>query len=188
MDVSDFIKRARSALGRGVPYRQGTVSDFTSAMPPASGLDCGTFIRWAAKLELPEGRWDTTGIVHEAIGGQNYFKKIAAPYPGCVIVYPDYKAVAQVTRDETTHDGHVGIVTETGLVKIDTATGTKTFFGVTRVIHCSRVVDGLRAELLPGAGHDSIAETNALVFYTFVPIYASVWGIRADPVQPAHRD
>jgi len=192
MNASEFIARARKALNKGVPYNQrNRTFDPRTNAPPGGGLDCGTFVRWAVMPDPPmnqsrEPAWDTTSIFADATGAQEFFQKIAVPRPGCLIVYPDYKAVAQVTRDETKHDGHVAIVTETGTVEIDTPTGIKTFFGATRVIHCSRVIEGLRAELVPGAGRDSIAETNALVFYTFVPIYASVWRITPDPVQTAN--
>ncbi|HTL25049.1 MAG TPA: CHAP domain-containing protein [Burkholderiales bacterium] len=170
MDTAEFIARARSALGRGVPYGYGTAFDPQSMVPPASGLDCSTFVRWAAKLALPavnQGaaqRWDTTGIVQDATGAQLFFAKIAVPRPGCLIVYPDYTALAEVTGTSTHHDGHVGIVTETGIVK--------SVLTATRVIHCSRLVEGMRAALTPGAQRDALIESDPLWFPVFEPMYA----------------
>ena len=191
MNASEFIVRARKALGKGIPYNQRNRNFNTGTdEPPRAGLDCGTFVRWAVMSDPPmnqsrEPAWDTSSIFGDATGEQAFFERIADPRPGCLIVYPDYKAVAEVTGDETKHDGHVAIVTETGMVDIGTR---PSFPGATRIIHCSRVIEGLRAELVPGARQDSIAETNALVFYTFAPIYAWVWRITRDPVQAAYRD
>ena len=209
MNASEFIARARSlldprdSLGRfkPVPYSHD-VRSFRpdSAAPPEAGLDCGTFVRWAAKLDVSDPiqagsnrRWDTTGIASDAIGAGRFFKRIAAPYPGCVIVYPDYEADYEVTAwpatdPNPTHDGHIAIVTETGTVEIATRAGPKTFFGATRIIHCSRLIAGMRTEFVPDAEGHSIAETNALAFYAFAPIYASVKDIMPNPSQAANRD
>ena len=180
MYTSEFIARARSALGRGVPYGYGTAFDPHSPAPPASGLDCSTFVRWAAKLALPsvdqsgnEHGWDTTGIVRDALGARVFFEKIAVPRPGCLIVYPDYTALAEVTHLSTHHDGHVGIVTETGMVK--------SALTATRVIHCSRLIEGMRAALAPGAARDAIIESDPLWFPVFEPIYAWCRDITPDP-------
>jgi len=187
MYASEFIARARSALGRGVPYGYGTAFDPQSATPPATGLDCGTFVRWAAKLDVRETtqavsnqRWDTTGIVKDATGAKLFFRKIAVPQPGCLIVYADYTAVAEVTGARTHHDGHVGIVTETGVVE--------SVLTATRVIHCSRLVEGMRAELMPDAARDAIIESGPLWFAVFKPIFAWCQNITPDPSQPANRD
>jgi len=209
MNASEFIARARSLLDRR--DESGRLKPVTyshdvryfhpdSDEPPAAGLDCGTFVRWAAKLNVNDPtqagsnrRWDTTGIASDAIGAGRFFQKIAAPYPGCVIVYPDYKAEYEVTGwpatdPNSSHDGHIAIVTKTGVVTIPTRTGPKTFFGATRVIHCSRLIEGMYGEFVPEAEGHSIAETSALAFYAFAPIYASIRNIQAEPFQAADRD
>lgn len=207
MNASDFIARARKLLDRRddsgqlipVPYHHGSFQP-NSEDPPGVGLDCGTFVRWAARLDVNANnpfqgnqRWDTTGIAADAIGDRRFFKKIDAPYPGCVIVYPDYAARYEVTGwpatdPNPTHDGHIAIVTETGTVEIPTRNGPRAFFGATRVIHCSRLIEGMYGEFVPEAKGHSIAETSALAFYAFAPIYASLNNIEANPSQAANRD
>lgn len=178
----EFIARARSALGRGVPYKSPAPPfDARSADPPMSGLDCGTFVRWAAKPDpRNEHAWDTTGIVRDATGAKQFFERIALPRPGCLIVYPDYNAVPEVTHPRSRHDGHVGIVTEIGVADSGPT--------ATRVIHCSRLVEGMRAALTSDAGPDSILEDGPLWFPVFKPIYAWCHEITPDPSQAANRD
>lgn len=182
MDVTEFLQRARSALASAralrqqplqpVPYRLGGAFDPESEEAPDTGLDCGTFVRWAARLDWPartasgrERRRDTTGILADALGPQEYFTRLHEARPGCLIVYPDYRAIAEVTGIETRHDGHVGIVTEAG-IRDGRAVAT-------RVIHCSRLVEGLRANLLPGGARDAIIESDEVWFPVFKPHY--VW-------------
>ena len=211
MYVSEFIERARSLLDprdemgrfKPVPYSHD-ISSFRpdSVAPPEAGLDCGTFVRWAAKLDVNANNpfqgasnqpWDTTGIALDAIHAQRqrFFKRIDRPYPGCVIVYPDYTAHYKVqgwpgVDVDPLQDGHIAIVTEIGQFKIATHDGPKTLFGATKVIHCSRLIAGMRTEFVPEAKGHSIAETNALPLYTFARIYASINHIEADPVQTAN--
>ena len=183
MNASDFIARARKALGRRIPYNQeNRAFDPRTEYPPQAGLDCGTFVRWAAEPDLSvnqssEPAWDTTSIVRDATHAQDFFERITFPEPGCLVVYPDYTAKADVTGVETRHDGHVAIVTETGVVE--------NVPRPTRVIHCSSMIEGLRAALIPGANPDSIAETDARVFWKWKPIYARVKNITPDTAQTA---
>lgn len=186
MNVSELLERARSALGpnrlqRGlapVPYERGAGGNQSQAQEaPASGLDCGTFVRWAAKLTLPaQGpvhglaqtsySWDTTGIVADALGQQRVFTKLDAPRTGCFIVYPDYVATPLIAgMQRTEHDGHVGIVTDTA-----TSNGRTV---ATKVIHCSRLIEGMRRNFAPGEPRDSIMESDLVWFPVFEPIY--VW-------------
>ena len=173
MTADEIIDRARSTRQYNVRYSQNRDGfDPLSAAPPTGtytdgkprGLDCGTFVQWAAKLQLlsPEeaqqnqqstqDRWDTTGIVWDALGAQNRFSRLTAPQRGCLIIYPDYSwtpkgisltdgqmdvyapladaASPAVNPEEPKtmrenmkkHDGHVGIVTST----------------VTKVQHCPK--------------------------------------------------
>ena len=184
MNASEFIARARSTLGLGVPYdhEHKTAYDPTfdpaSAVPPNVGLDCSTFVRWAGKLSY---YLDTAGIVQDATGAKRHYEKISAPKPGCLIVYPDYNSVpvSGVTHPAPRHDGHVGIVTEIRVVNsVPTAT---------QVIHCSSLVEAMRAELTGVAG-DGIMEGGPLWFPVFKPIFVWCHDITDDPVQAANRD
>jgi len=218
MTADEIIERARSALNHNVRYVLGyKYFDPLSPEPPTGtykegdieyprGLDCGTFVRWAAKLELPSSggaqqnqqstqvRWDTTGIVWDALGAQGYFSRLTAPQRGCLVVYPDYSwkpievslsdyapladaASPAVNPEEPKtmhenmekHDGHVGIVTRTV-----TKNGKEV---VASVIHCSRLNEmycaALKA-LKPDLPLTSILETNVLWFPAFAPIFVSI--------------
>ena len=188
MNASEFIARARSALrsalDRGVPYNQDNRAfNPRTNTPPEGGLDCGTFVRWAVKPDPPassEPAWHTTGIVSDATTAQDFFERIVDPRPGCLVVYPDYTAKADVTGTVTHHDGHVAIVTEVRTVG--------SVLRPTRVIHCSSMIEGLRAALMPDADRHAIAETDGKLFWNWNPIYASIRSITPDTSQVANRD
>lgn len=164
MNVTDVIIRARSALGKGIRYKLAEAGEPltpNAEAPPAAGLDCSRFVLWA--LRHADGPMDTTMIVNDAkAGARGYFSMRAAAQPGCLIVYPDYKAI--VMGETLVHQGHVGIVTEA-------AAGQPT-----SVIHCSRIVEELRSALKPGptpGTTDSIVESGPLWFPAFNAIH--VW-------------
>jgi cell wall-associated NlpC family hydrolase len=162
MDVTTLLARARSTLNKGIPYKLGAQGDPTLDALPSSGVDCSGFVLWVLRHEGPD--MDTSMIVNDAKGPTQYFTPLpAGPRAGCLIVYPDY--VATVMGKALKHDGHVGIVTETGVQ------GGKPV--VQSVIHCSGILEGVRSGLMPGAPVDAILETGPLWFPAFGAIF--VW-------------
>lgn len=175
MDAIELIERARSALAvqraarvqplEPVPYRLGGPVDTQSIDPPAAGFDCSGFVSWAAKLGEV---WETTRIVRDALSGApQLFQRVPDPRRGCLLVYPDYAAVPQIKgAARTEHDGHVAIVSE-----IVQAVGKPP--EISRIIHCSRLVQGMRLNLQPGTKPDGVIESDPLWFPVFKPIV--VW-------------
>lgn len=164
MNAAEVVARARSALNQGIPYVLGASYNPSSLAPPAAGLDCSRFAFWVLGHPANTMPRESSEIVNDALGAQAYFRPLGnAPRPGCVIVYPDY--TARVMGKKLVHDGHVGIVTETAVE------GGKTV--ARSIVHCSRVVEGVRAGIMPGSPPDSIAETGPVWFPAFAAIY--VW-------------
>jgi cell wall-associated NlpC family hydrolase len=124
-----IIRRARSAMGQGCKYELGRGgNDPSSAFPWDSRkrCDCSGFSNWVLKLNRKtthpyyvriNGGWINTDAMwldgNEPVG---IFRKLSAPRPGALIVYPR----------RGNRIGHVGIISGVGL---DGA--------ITSVIHCS---------------------------------------------------
>jgi hypothetical protein len=180
MTADELIARARSALGKSVQYTLGlyTGLDFDSADPPAGGLDCSTYVRWAGRLKLGDKAWNTSAIVIDAIGAQQtYFEALSGGAErGCLIVYPHYNwsfdavnkkaytRFAPLSQDE--NDGHIGIVTQT------VSKGGKQVAAM--VIHCSRLTEGYRQVMKPESTDGAIIESSPLWFESFSPIYVRI--------------
>jgi hypothetical protein len=186
MTVDELIARARLTLGKSIPYRLGAYTGlaFDSPTPPVAGLDCSTFVRWAANLDLPKnGRWDTTGIVMEALrtGTDKYFEVLQGPQRGCLIVYPDYSwkpdlpaglmaaYAAKAGPIDGKNDGHIGIVTRT------VQKGGKEV--VASVIHCSRLNEAYREAMIPQSQDGSVLESGPLWFPSYSPVYVWIKGL-----------
>lgn len=107
--LAERVARARSVSGLRIRYRMGSGGMSASPSSPASArnaCDCSGFVAWCLRLSRkpkPGRDWwlETTRIHHDAIGAQQVFRRIEAPVPGCIVVYPDIGA----------RQGHVGIVT-----------------------------------------------------------------------------
>jgi hypothetical protein len=180
MTADELIARARSALGKSVQYTLGlyTGLDFNSEDPPAGGLDCSTFVRWAARLKLDGEAWNTSAIAIDAIGAQpTYFEALSGgAQRGCLIVYPHYNwsfgAVnAKAYRTFAPHSqgenfGHIGIVTQTA------SKGGKEVAAM--VIHCSSLTEGYRQVMKPESMDGAIIESSPLWFESFSPIYVRI--------------
>jgi hypothetical protein len=162
VDATALLARARSALGRGTPYLIGGDGDPTLDRLPATGVDCSGFVLWALRHPGPD--METSMIVADATGPAQFFTPLpAGPRPGCLIVYPDY--TAQVMGKTQKHEGHVGLVTEVALQ------GGKPV--VRSVIHCSKILEVVRAALQPGGPPDAILETGPAWFPAFnaIPVW-----------------
>ena len=132
MTVSEFLTRARSALGKNVKYKLGAGGISPTTPTPANihnECDCSGYVCWclgiSRKTDHPlyvnfNGGWiNTDAIVRDANQPTGFFGKLAAPKVGCLVVFP--------SRPPNRKVGHVGIVTQ-----INSA-GDK----VLKVIHCS---------------------------------------------------
>ena len=162
MDVTALLARARSALNKGIPYKDDGKGDSALDVLPAAGVDCSGFVLWALRHDGPV--MNTSMIVDDAQGRAKYFDPLpAGPRPGCLIVYPHYIAI--VMGKEKEHYGHVGIVTD-----VVVQNGKPV---VRSVIHCSGILQGVRSALMPASPADAILETGPLWFHSFPAIF--VW-------------
>lgn len=124
------VKRARSAVGKGIKYKLGRGGFFATApLPDAEPeigsalkrwirrfvLDCSGFIAWVCEMRRDQINakkkwskllpWIETTMVHkDATGPQHVFVKIDKPVPGCLVVY----------GDTGKSQGHIGIVSAVG--------------------------------------------------------------------------
>lgn len=95
--------RMRYQMGAG-----GKQTDIARPCPSITGAcDCSGFVAWV--LGIARGpraispTWiETTNIWRDATGAQRSFARLAAPRPGCLLVYPD----------QGTRQGHVALVTD----------------------------------------------------------------------------
>jgi hypothetical protein len=126
----ELLARARTALGRKIPYalgKGGFKPEDSTPNRPNGGCDCSGFVSWALGISREttnpfykekNGGWIETSAVYADIGSPiGLFSSLATPRPGCIVVYPDSPAGGE---------GHIGIVTKVS------AAGA-----VTAVIHCS---------------------------------------------------
>ena len=105
-NAANRFKRARSAVGQHTVYQLGKGGYRPEDMHPGKHCDCSGFISWVIGLSRKHifGRhqWISTSDIHaDATEHQHLFKKIPAPEPGCLVVYPDKGG----------RQGHVAIVT-----------------------------------------------------------------------------
>lgn len=120
-----LIGRARSLLGKGIIYKLGQGGRnpaLTPAQLAGSQLDCSGFVAWclgfdryitnpfyaAENGENGRGWFETTAAYKDANNGGGILTRIAAPVPGCIVVYGDSTVGGVHT------EGHIGIVTEVG--------------------------------------------------------------------------
>ena len=103
---SPLIMRARSALGHGIKYQLGNGNGSPAdLLPSRNGLcDCSGFISWLCGWK---GHWCTDWLYDDANGKQTKVKRIAAPLPGCIGVYPGYKDKAGKH-----HFGHTALIVD----------------------------------------------------------------------------
>lgn len=139
-----IIKKAKSAINKGIRYKLGMGGTNPSAkMPDQDNLcDCSGFVCWALglnrKTDIPFykkfGGWIfTDSMVADINTDAGIFEKLNTPVAGCIVVYG---AGAQI--------GHVGIVSEVAEGKMK------------KVIHCSHGNDN--------TFKDAIQETAPTVF------------------------
>ena len=123
-----MLERARSAKDKGIRYglgkggyfphdplpcRTSFKKDKNSVLPKlALWCDCSGFVAWVlGRSREPDARWtwwlSTDSIWTDATGPQKLFEKLAAPEPGCLAVYPDWRDGAGFK-----HEGHVAIVAD----------------------------------------------------------------------------
>jgi hypothetical protein len=173
-DVYEFIDRARSALGESRSSRGLLPVRYSQERKPfephsdevPDWLDCSKFVCWAARI----ARLDTKGFVEDALGPRRWVDRLSEPRVGCLVVYPDYVAQPLVNGvRSSTHDGHMGIVTE-----VDQKLPSK-------VLHCSKMVELLRQSMAPGAPQDAVIESGPAWITTFHPIYAWCKNITSHP-------
>lgn len=111
--LDNRVRRARSAIGRGIRYRLGHGGvHVRDELPTRTGYcDCSGFIAWVlgiSRVPKPGRQWwlETTNIYRDATSGKrSTFVQIPHPVPGCLVVYPDRKVLG-VHRE-----GHIGVVT-----------------------------------------------------------------------------
>lgn len=143
-DVSLFMNRAKSAIGKGIRYKLGS-----GGMKPELNLptadkkcDCSGFVCWVFKIsrktDIPFyqkfGGWIFTDSMEADIKSvSGIFNKIDTPEVGCIAVFGAGNKI-----------GHVGIVSEVKNGKM------------TKVIHCSSGNDK--------KFNDSIQETSPSIF------------------------
>lgn len=106
-NAGNRYKRARSAIGHNTIYKLGKGGFHPEKLHPGKYCDCSGFVSWviglSRKHQFGKHNWISTSDIHDdATGHQHLFKKLPAPEPGCIVVYPD--------RDG--RQGHCGIVTE----------------------------------------------------------------------------
>ena len=144
MTGPDIVARALSAKGHDILYVLGHGGWHPEDALPTrdGGCDCSGFVAWCLGVSRqcfdPAFPWyETTAIVHDAIGDQRHFVNVRWQdcQPGDVVVYGDRK-----DKDGSRHQGHIGIVTV-----VDTG-------GPLKVVHCSK-----GASLSQG---DAITETS----------------------------
>ncbi|AEV98862.1 peptidoglycan-binding protein [Niastella koreensis] len=120
-----IIKKAKSAINKGIRYKLGMGGTNPSAKLPDqhNQCDCSGFVCWALglnrKTDIPFykkfGGWIfTDSMVADINSNAGIFEKLNTPVAGCIVVYG---AGAQI--------GHVGIVSEVAEGKMK------------KVIHCS---------------------------------------------------
>lgn len=164
--VSEFLARARSAIGKGIRYKLGG-----GGMSPRSELpanhnqecDCSGFVCWALGISrqtdhplyvrFNQGWINTDAMVHDARASTGFFSEISEPRVGAIVVYGAKPPSRKV--------GHVGIVTA-----VQKANGVTT---ATKVLHCSH---GNHTRL-----RDAICETDLTVFRKPDTLYAWYEGI-----------
>jgi len=105
------LARARAAIGHGITYRMGAGGLHPDdPLPTRTGrCDCSGFVAWVCGRSRKDSIglwWDTTRIHRDASGPQRRWRRLAAPEPGCVVVYPDHRDLATGKR----RSGHCAIV------------------------------------------------------------------------------
>src|SRR6185369_3844953 len=98
MNVSEALARARSMIGKGIKYKLGRGGLNPAAPTPAdkAGLcDCSGFVCWCLGLSRQNynpayhSNWiSTASIVADVNGAGGLFKRLKAPVPGALWVYP----------------------------------------------------------------------------------------------------
>lgn len=106
------LRRARTAVGRGIKYRlgHGGMDPFDSLPSRTGYCDCSGFAAWTAGISRrpkPNRPWwiETTNIFNDATGKRRTYVRLDEIEKGCWLVFPD-KRVAGVTRQ-----GHIVLVT-----------------------------------------------------------------------------
>jgi hypothetical protein len=144
MTGDEIVLRALHAKGRGITYVLGHGGWHPDDDLPTRDLtcDCSGFVAWCLgacrQCKDPAFPWyETTAIVHDALGDQRHFDHIRwqDARPGDVLVYGDRKDAEGVR-----HQGHISVVSAIDLT------------GPIRCIHCSH-----GASVAAG---DAITETN----------------------------
>lgn len=132
MTPADLLARARSAVGKGCRYSLGCggyhPQDPLPARPvwrrprgkllPVKALwcDCSGFVAWVLgrnrAATIVPGMWglSTDSVyrdAHPTKGNHLKFTPIAAPVPGCIAVYGDWK-----DDKGKSHQGHIAIVAD----------------------------------------------------------------------------
>ena len=131
MTGTDIVTRARSAMGKSIPYVLGHGGWHPHDPLPernGSGCDCSGFVAWCLgvcrQCKDPAFPWyETTAIAHDATGDQRHFQMVRwqDAQPGDVLVYGDRK-----DSEGQRHQGHIGVISACDLT------------GPIRVIHCSK--------------------------------------------------
>ena len=144
LSADDLVRRARSAINKGIRYRLGEGGTTPGLNLPTSNklCDCSGFVCWilgiSRKTTIPFysrfGGWIYTDSMVADINNQaGIFEKINIPEMGCIVVYGAGHEI-----------GHCGLVSK--------VTGGQ----MTKVIHCSKGNDNKY--------RDSIQETSPDIF------------------------
>lgn len=108
------LTRARTALGRGTSYRIDTIPPHpdSDVWPKDIRADCSGFVAWCFRLnryppQLRGAQLFTDTIYADAAlsAGNVFFRRVVAPTPGGIVVFPWYRA------EDGRHAGHVALVT-----------------------------------------------------------------------------
>jgi hypothetical protein len=131
MTTDELLARARTIATTQVIYKLGAGGMHPAANGPTDNrqqCDCSGYVCWALGmsrqtdhpfyLKLNGGWINTDAMVADANAQTGFFRKIAAPAPGALVVFPSRRPGRSV--------GHVGIVTAVDNGGV-----------VSRVLHCS---------------------------------------------------
>lgn len=152
MPIDSRVRRARSAVGRGIRYRLGHGGTHPhDELPTRTGYcDCSGFIAWVIGINRapkPERPWwvETTNIYRDATSGKrsSTFVRLPSPVPGCFVVYPD-RTFFGIRRQ-----GHIGVVTRVDGGRIYTVDCSAHSGGTTR--EAIREMDRTRLWITNGA-------------------------------------
>lgn len=130
MTGHELIARARSAVGKGIKYKNGKGgydpkaalpgSTVVQLLPPAKyqGCDCSGFVAWVVGVSRDPGRrkdklwpwwFETSNIWTDARGKQLRFELVPVQQlrVGDLVVYPDHR-----TADGELKQGHIAVVVD----------------------------------------------------------------------------